>query len=155
MTREESVKIVRVGLAAIKQMQEAGLVATGYDFETNWNIICTFSSGGSVQYYDGYKWLDVDCPTFGKDVKYRVKPKYWRAVHHENYFFVDAGGEVLRTYEAGVTSDDERYELGNYFKEKEEANDVAPLIRTLFSMVREHGASKIKIFADYVGEQQK
>lgn len=56
--------------------------------------------------------------------KYGI-PKRWRANRNEKYYYIGLYGEVDFDEENGHIIDDKKYELGNYFKTKEEAEKVA------------------------------
>ena len=52
--------------------------------------------------------------------KYGI-PKRWRAEKEKEYFFITGTSEITTDEEYYSEADDGRYELGNYFKTKEEA----------------------------------
>ncbi|MDD7411012.1 hypothetical protein [Fusobacterium gastrosuis] len=52
-------------------------------------------------------------------------PKRWRAIEYSEYYFLGSHMNILSNYEHYDIIDNERYELGNYFKTKEEAKKVA------------------------------
>lgn len=47
--------------------------------------------------------------------------KRWRAEYHKDYYFVTGVFEIQTSTEIGHRSDDLRHKLGNYFKNKEDA----------------------------------
>ena len=51
-------------------------------------------------------------------------PKRWRAEKEKEYFFVTGTSEITTDEEYYNEADNARYELGNYFKTKEEAQKV-------------------------------
>ncbi|BEO91135.1 hypothetical protein FNSP4_09420 [Fusobacterium nucleatum] len=55
--------------------------------------------------------------------KYGI-PKRWRAEKEKEYFFITGTSEITTDEEYYSEADDGRYELGNYFKTKEEAQKV-------------------------------
>lgn len=55
--------------------------------------------------------------------KYGI-PKIWRAEKEKEYFFITGTSEITTDEEYYSEADDGRYELGNYFKTKEEAQKV-------------------------------
>lgn len=57
--------------------------------------------------------------------------KRWRADRHDWYWYVGACGAVSDDPDSGVSIDDMRYELGNYFKTKEEAQKAAEWLKAL------------------------
>lgn len=54
--------------------------------------------------------------------KYGI-PKRWRADIGEAYYYIDSCGIIVAKKENGTTTDDKRYEFGNYFKTKKELSD--------------------------------
>ena len=50
--------------------------------------------------------------------------KRWRAEQKKEYFFIYSNGLIGETIEVYINTDNQRYELGNYFKTKEEAQKV-------------------------------
>jgi hypothetical protein len=60
------------------------------------------------------------------------KPKRWRAKEGEIYWHVASNGDGEREGEIGYILDNERYELGNYFKTREEAEVMAEKVKELF-----------------------
>lgn len=58
-----------------------------------------------------------------------------RAKEGETYLFINSYGEVCETTEAGFPSDDEFYNLGNYYylpEEREQAEDIAKAVKAIF-----------------------
>ena len=55
--------------------------------------------------------------------KYGI-PKRWRAEQKKGYFYIHSNGLVDETMESYKTMDNQRYELGNYFKTEEEAQKI-------------------------------
>ena len=55
--------------------------------------------------------------------KYGI-PKRWRAKENEVYYYVDSDDFVNEIIDCHINKDDERYNLGNYFQTKEEAEKV-------------------------------
>lgn len=55
--------------------------------------------------------------------KYGI-PKRWRAKENEVYYYVDSNDFVNEIIDCRINKDDERYNLGNYFQTKEEAQKV-------------------------------
>lgn len=51
-------------------------------------------------------------------------PKRWRAEKEKEYFFITGTSEITTDEEYYNEADNARYELGNYFKTKEEAQKV-------------------------------
>ena len=55
--------------------------------------------------------------------KYGI-PKRWRAEQKKGYFYIYSNGLVDETMESYKTMDNQRYELGNYFRTEEEAQKI-------------------------------
>ena len=60
---------------------------------------------------------------------YSIKPKRWRSEGYEKYFYILDTGVVWSTSEQRFSTDNERYEMGNYFKTKEEAEAAVVALR--------------------------
>lgn len=56
----------------------------------------------------------------------------WRAKYEKRYYYVSDGGCVKTTIEDFMDEDDKRYECGNYFRTREEAEIVAKKISKIF-----------------------
>lgn len=52
--------------------------------------------------------------------KYGIKKK-WRAEHGERYYFIDTLGDVMSDMDTRYVLDNKKFEIGNYFKTKEDA----------------------------------
>lgn len=63
--------------------------------------------------------------------KYRIK-KRWRAEKGERYYLVHCDISVAISYEENDSGDDKLYDLGNYYKTKEEAEVMAEKIRQVY-----------------------
>lgn len=50
--------------------------------------------------------------------------KRWRGNLKNTYWFIDPRGNIDFTLELFLTEDDVRYEIGNYFRTKEEAQNA-------------------------------
>lgn len=55
--------------------------------------------------------------------KYRIL-KRWRAEDFKKYFYINSVGDICSSTEDKQNLDNERYELGNYFRTEEEAQKV-------------------------------
>lgn len=64
--------------------------------------------------------------------KQRIIGKRWRAGSGDNFYYVSYIGTVSSDYDYGTSSDDDRYNIGNYFRTYEEAEEVAKEIRAIF-----------------------
>lgn len=56
----------------------------------------------------------------------------WRAAYRERYYTVTGFAEAAWELEEGTGYDDAKYESGNYFKTKAEAEAVAEKLRNFF-----------------------
>lgn len=56
----------------------------------------------------------------------------WRAAHYENYYVIGSELKVGCQEEIGHVVDDNRYNVGNYFRTREAAEKVASQIREIF-----------------------
>lgn len=65
---------------------------------------------------------------------YRIKPQpnRWRAEKDGIYYFVDNDGIVRFTSDKYSKIDNRKYNIGNYFKTKEEAQVIANKFKDLF-----------------------
>lgn len=63
-------------------------------------------------------------------------PKRWRAEENEEYYFLDGECDIWNTNELKTKSDDNFFELGNYFKTKEEAEKVKIELDKFWEKVR-------------------
>lgn len=63
--------------------------------------------------------------------KFKTKEKD-RVNFGERYFYIDCDGKIISTEECGYYSDDNKYELGNYFKEKHIAEQYLGKIMKIF-----------------------
>lgn len=68
--------------------------------------------------------------------EYRIKPKRWRAEFDGAYYFVGAVG-VSSCCETHCDIDNGRYELGNYFRTKEEAEKARKLMKDVLTQFHE------------------
>ena len=64
-----------------------------------------------------------------KDIVDKINEKYgiqkrWRAEPGKGYFYIYSNGLVDETMERYINMDNQRYELGNYFRTEEEAQKV-------------------------------
>lgn len=61
----------------------------------------------------------------------------WRARVNKIYYYVTEGGYVFSKSEDAISSDNDRYKVGNYFRTKEEAEKYAEKFRELFKREKE------------------
>ena len=59
------------------------------------------------------------------------KSKRWRAEEGDSYFCVTSQGKVIESRDYYVDSDDNRYNVGNYFQTKEEAEEMAKKFKAM------------------------
>lgn len=69
--------------------------------------------------------MDEIAKKVGIPVENGIKKKRWRAIEGDSYYFLRATYEVGKLKEMGNSIDDAMYLSGNYFRTKEEAEDVA------------------------------
>ncbi len=63
----------------------------------------------------------------------RVEEKRWRAKEGEEYWFVRSDLKSLRDIEAHSTIDNERFNIGNYFKTEKESDALVQKVRELYN----------------------
>lgn len=111
----------------------------------DWDIRVISNDNESVGYHNIHDFLNIrnnytsaDTRNFlvkkteFKSIKERVDkinekygiPKRWRAEKEKEYFFVAGTSEITTDEEYYNEADNARYELGNYFQTKEEAQKV-------------------------------
>lgn len=73
---------------------------------------------------EGYRWNAEEK---------RVEKKRWRAKEGERYWFVDDSGSSDSVIDEHDFIDKGRFDSGNYFQTKEEADAFAPKVRELYS----------------------
>ena len=78
--------------------------------------------------YDLYKYI--------KDTAIELKPKTWKAKEGYSYYYVDTTLVVNETTDEGYTSDRERYDVGNYFEFRDEAQAFADKLKEIFRKER-------------------
>ena len=78
--------------------------------------------------------------------KYGI-PKRWRAEEGEEYYFLDGKCEIWNTYEEKKKIDNTFFEIGNYFKTKEEAEKVKKELDEFWAKVRagEIGGENVEV----------
>ncbi len=122
---------------------EKGICEKKFGIAKHWEVIKAFAKGANIQVETLGGWVDEKEPHFYEDCHYRVKPETprWRAYYGESYWSV----KLLSSFPCNVYEDkdyqlrinDLRYEVGNYFKSKEEAQLVADCINKIFEFIRE------------------
>ena len=71
-----------------------------------------------------------------KDTAIELKPKTWKANEGYSYYYVDTTLVVNETTDEGYSSDRERYDVGNYFEFRDEAQAFADKLKELFRKER-------------------
>lgn len=59
------------------------------------------------------------------------KPKRWRAKRDEYFYFINANGVVSSTNDIGADANNSLFNIGNYFKTKEEAEEMANKFKSM------------------------
>ena len=111
----------------------------------DWDIRVVSNDNESVGYHNIHDFLNIrnnytraDTRNFlvtkteFKSIKERVDklnekygiPKRWRAEQKKGYFYIHSNGLVDETMESYKTMDNQRYELGNYFRTEEETQKI-------------------------------
>jgi hypothetical protein len=60
-----------------------------------------------------------------------LKPARWRAERTETYYTLDSTMDVIESSEYGDRYDDGRYESGNYFRTRRDAEKAAEIIKKM------------------------
>lgn len=71
---------------------------------------------------------------FGSYVKAtaeEIKPLRWRAARDRAYYTIESTITVIESIEYGDRYDDDRYKCGNYFRTREEAQEIAEKIKKI------------------------
>lgn len=66
---------------------------------------------------------------FWNAAKKRIEKKRWRAEYDEEYYYLGLNGEIYEEPEMEYAVDDVRYNFGNYFRTREQAERVAMLVK--------------------------
>ena len=72
--------------------------------------------------------------TYGKYIMAtaeEIKPLRWRAERSYTYYTIESTMTVVESAEYGDRYDDSRYKCGNYFRTREEAEEVAKKIKKI------------------------
>ena len=79
------------------------------------------------------KWTDDDEPEWcDEDYQFRIKPEEpWKPKLKEIYFFVNTNGKTDFNSWFGTDLDNNRYEFGNCFKTREEAQAAVPRVEAV------------------------
>lgn len=99
------------------------------------DLIKVWADGATIQFksIDG-KWDDClgNHPEWNEGTEYRIKPEEpWKPKLKEIYFFVNTNGETDFNSWFGTDLDNNRYEFGNCFKTREEAQTAVPRVEAV------------------------
>ena len=81
-----------------------------------------------LHYRNDYDYDVIDFNNLPK----RQEPKRWRAEKGETYYFFTSNFEVEKYYDHNDYNDNKAYDSGNYFKTKEEAQEVEDKLNKYF-----------------------
>lgn len=70
------------------------------------------------------------------------KPRRWRAIHGDDYWFISAEGWVCCETDLRCSDDDQRYNIGNYFRTREAAELAADAFKNLLQIFHEKNPAK-------------
>lgn len=84
-----------------------------------------------LHYRDDYDYTTIDFNNLPK----KQEPKRWRAEVGEIYYCFTSNFKTEDYCEENDSFDDEAYDLGNYFKTKEEAQEAADKLKKCFKQV--------------------
>lgn len=124
---------------------EKNKLCFGCGYKTNFNKEYIGNEKSHLSYYDYQINLEVDFLEFyEKSIPKFIENEYvedlkqvidlvndlygiqkrWRAEQKKGYFYIYSNGLVDETMESYKTMDNQRYELGNYFRTEEEAQKI-------------------------------
>ena len=66
------------------------------------------------------------------------KPKRWRAERNRGYYYINDYGIIYYTTDDYVSADNDRYEIGNYFKTQEQAKKALERVKKVLQEVEEN-----------------
>jgi hypothetical protein len=104
-------------------------------------LIKAWAEGAEIQYFNEHagdcgEWCNVinNTPLWDVTVQYRIKPEEpsnepWKPNRKEIYFFVNTYGATEFNSWFGIDLDNNRYEIGNCFKTRKEAEAVAERVK--------------------------
>lgn len=67
----------------------------------------------------------------------RVEKIRWRAKEGEDYYYITGRGHVVGDEEGGLPEDIERYEFGNYFRTREQAEEAVKRVKEVLRKYHE------------------
>lgn len=124
---------------------EKNKLCFGCGYKTNFNKEYIGDEKSHLSYYDYQINLEVDfLEYYEKSIPKFIENEYvgdlkqvidlvndlygiqkrWRAEQNKGYFYIYSNGLVDETMESYKTMDNQRYELGNYFRTEEEAQKI-------------------------------
>ena len=124
---------------------EKNKLCFGCGYKTNFNKEYIGDEKSHLSYYDYQINLEVDfLEYYEKSIPKFIENKYvedlkqvidlvndlygiqkrWRAEQKKGYFYIHSNGLVDETMESYKTMDNQRYELGNYFRTEKEAQKI-------------------------------
>lgn len=101
------------------------------------DLIKAWADGAHIQYFDEKRNVWDDCllnaPTWGKDIKYRIKPEEpWKPKGSQEYFVIDLDKlDPSKETWGGYPLDEERYKKGNCFQTLKEAKVVKSRVESV------------------------
>lgn len=103
---------------------------------TEWEFIRQ-SDSGRVMLQNGSNVSCVFPSTTFDDWFEEKKAKRWRAEEGERYWLADNGGEVLISCDTGSKLSNNRFDFGNYFRTKDQAEEASKRICALLEAYHE------------------
>lgn len=107
------------------------LLIDGYTEERAGLILRKEEEFGEALSIGGVHYATADVENWLEEIKTEPDYKRWRAEVNEIYFFLYSDTSVLSAIEGGDPIDDDRYNIGNYFQTKEEAQALADYLKAL------------------------
>lgn len=105
-----------------EKIDRTGLYGEHYEYQINLEI--KYKNNYDEPYFIKNEYVE-DLKSIINLVNERYGiPKRWRAEQKKGYFYIYSNGLVDETMESYKTMDNQRYELGNYFRTEEEAQKV-------------------------------
>lgn len=107
-----------------------------YDAAGSYPIVSLIKHGD-----DDIAYMHKENGSFGLEEECKddlmIKEKPWRADDDSEYYFITKSGKILPATESHRPTDDNLYEIGNYFRTEEEAQIVLSEIRAVLARHRE------------------
>lgn len=109
------------GIGGINKSNCKGKNDAAFYYISKRGVICC--TDDNSMFFNGFELEILELP----------EPKRWRAETYGNYWFIaEEDFDVLECRDTNTIIDISRYECGNYFKTKEEAEEMADKIKELF-----------------------